>query len=122
MKADLQLVKKKQGGVLLIGEKEVGRCIINARVRQQFQVKPGRQEWITVVECICADGSAVPPLVIFKGENLSTQWIPASIHGNWRFNCNSKGWTSNGHELDWLKRCFDPETRGDTYHMTYVDL
>ena len=82
MKADLQLVKKKQGGVLLIGEKEVGRCNINARVRQQFQVKPGRQEWITVVECICADGSAVPPLVIFKGENLSTQWIPASIHSN----------------------------------------
>jgi hypothetical protein len=94
-----------------IGEKEGGRCIINAGVRQQFQAKPGRQEWVTVVECVCADGSVVPPLVIFKAENLSTQWIPASIHGNWRFNCNSKGWTSNVHGLDWLKRCFDPETR-----------
>ena len=93
-----------------IGEKEAGRCIINAHVRQQFQVKPGRQEWVTVVECICADGSVVPPLVIFKAEKLSTQWIPASIHGNWRFNCNSKGWTSNEHGLDWLIRCFDPET------------
>jgi hypothetical protein len=62
------------------------------------------------VECVCADGSVVPPLVIFKAKNLSTQWIPASIHGNWRFNCNSKGWTSNMHGLDWLKRCFDPET------------
>src|SRR5271169_5832223 len=71
-----------------IGEKEAGRVIINARIRQKFQAKPGRQEWVTVVECVCADGSHVPPLVIFKAENLSTQWIPASIHGDWRFNCN----------------------------------
>ena len=94
-----------------IGEKEAGRVIIDARVRQKFQAKPGRQEWVTVVECVCADGSHIPPLVIFKAENLSKEWIPASIHGNWRFNCNSKGWTSNAHGLDWLKRCFDPETR-----------
>jgi hypothetical protein len=63
------------------------------------------------VECICADGTVIPPLVIFKVEKLSTQWIPASIHGSWRFNCNSKGWTSNEHGLDWLIQCFDPETR-----------
>jgi hypothetical protein len=93
-----------------IGEKEATRCIINADIRQKFQAKPGRQEWVTVVECICADGNVVPPLVIFKAEKLSTQWIPASIHGNWRFNCNSKRWTSNDHGLDWLERCFDPET------------
>jgi hypothetical protein len=93
-----------------IGEKEAGRVIINVNIRQKFQAKPGRQEWVTVVECICADGSHVPPLVIFKAENLSTQWIPANIHGDWRFDCNSKGWTSNKHGLQWLKRCFDPTT------------
>ena len=87
-----------------IGEKEAGKVIINAHIRQKFQAKVGRQEWVTVVECICADGNHIPPLVIFKAENLSTQWIPASIDGNWRFNCNSKGWTSNEHGLDWLKR------------------
>ena len=86
-----------------IGEKEAGRCIINATIHQQFQAKPGHQEWVTVVECICADGSVVPPLVIFKVENLSHEWIPASIHGNWRFDKNSKGWTSNEHGVAWLK-------------------
>lgn len=94
-----------------IGEKEAGRCIINATIRQQFQAKPGRQEWVSVVECICTDGTVIPPLVIFKAEKLSTQWIPASVHGSWRFTCNSKGWTSNDHGLEWLVRCFDPETR-----------
>jgi predicted hydrocarbon binding protein len=107
-----------------IGEKEAGRCIINANIRQQFQAKPGRQEWVSVVECICSDGTIVPPLVIFKAEKLSTQWIPASIHGSWRFNCNSKGWTSNAHGLEWLVRCFDPETRnkaGDEYRLLICD-
>src|SRR5208282_5118335 len=66
------------------------------------------------MKCICVDGSVVPPLVIFKAENLKTEWIPASIHDDWRFNCNSKGWTSNSHDLDWLKRCFEPETQDKT--------
>jgi hypothetical protein len=85
--------------------------LVRTDIRQKFQAKPGRQEWVTVVEYICADGRLVPPLVIFKAETLSKQWIPASIHGNWRYNCNSKGWTSNDHGLDWLDRCFDPEAR-----------
>ena len=93
-----------------IGEKEAGRCIIDATVREKFQAKPGRQEWVSVVKCICADGNVVPPLVSFKGEKLSRQWILASIHGSWRFDCNSKGWTSNKHGVDWLIPCFDPET------------
>jgi DDE superfamily endonuclease/Tc5 transposase DNA-binding domain len=94
-----------------IGEKESGKVIINAHIRQKFQGKPGGQEWVTVVECVCVDGSVVPPLVIFKGEGLSRQWILTSIHGSWRFDCNSKGWISNKHGVDWLIRCFDPETR-----------
>ena len=93
-----------------IGETEPARCIINTQIRQRFQAKPGRQEWVSVAECVCADGTVIPPLVIFKAENLSTEWIPASIHGDWRFSCNSKGWTSNQHGLDWLTRCFDPQT------------
>jgi DDE superfamily endonuclease len=53
----------------------------------------------------------VPPLVIFRAEKLSRQWIPTNIVGSWRIDCNSKGWTSNDHGLQWLTRCFEPETR-----------
>ena len=55
-----------------IGEKEPGRCIINAQVRQQFQAKPGHQEWVSIVECICADGTTIPILIIFCCNNSST--------------------------------------------------
>ena len=73
-----------------IGVKEAGRCIINAQVHQKYQATPGRQEWVSVVECVCADGTVPPPLVIFMAEKLSTQWIPVYIQGNWKFSFNSK--------------------------------
>jgi len=93
-----------------IGDIEASQRIINATIRQAFQAKPGRQEWVTSIECVCADGTSLPPLIIFKGENLSRQWISASIHNNWRFSCNTKGWTSNVHGLQWLRQVFEPET------------
>ena len=65
-----------------IGEKEAGRCIIITNIHQQFQAKPGCQKWVTGVECIYTNERVIPPLVIFKAEKLSTQWIPASVHGN----------------------------------------
>jgi len=107
-----------------IGEKEAGRCIINAEIRQQYQAKPGHQEWVSVIACIGADGSVVPLLVIFQAENLSRQWIPANISGNWRFACNSKGYTSNTHGGEWLTRCFEPETwekAGGEYRVLICD-
>jgi hypothetical protein len=94
-----------------IGDVEASQRIINATIRQRFQAKPGRQEWVTAIECVCADGTSLPPLIIFKGENLSRQWIPASIHNHWRFGCNTKGWTSNVHGLQWLRQVFEVETR-----------
>jgi len=94
-----------------IGEVEPSRRIVNTKIREYFQAKPGRQEWVTAVECICADGSVLPPLIIFKAENLSRQWIPASVHDDWKFSCNAKGWTSNLHGIEWLQRCFEPATR-----------
>jgi hypothetical protein len=95
-----------------IGEVESSVTIINAEMRQRLQrANPGRQEWVTSVECICANGTALPPLIIFKAENLSHEWIPADTPRDWFFSCNTKGWTSNLHGLEWLQRCFEPMTR-----------
>src|SRR2546423_11665002 len=49
--------------------------------------------------------------MIFTGEALSTSWIPQSIPADWRFSCNTRGWTSHIHGLEWLRRCFEPSTR-----------
>ena len=95
----------------VIGEIKATKCIINANIREQFQSKPGRQEWVTSVECFCADGTALPPLIIFKGTKLSTRWANGNIPTDWRFVCNTKGWTRNEHGIKWLRECFEPLTR-----------
>ena len=74
-----------------IGDIEASQRVINVTIRQAFQAKPKCHGWVTLIECICADGTSLPLLIIFKNENLSRQWIPATIYNNWRFGCNTKG-------------------------------
>ena len=74
--------------------------IINKDTRAKLQAAPGRQEWISVIECISMDGTAIPPLIIFKGETLSNKWIPSDVDEMWRFSHQSNGWSSNHHGLE----------------------
>ena len=94
-----------------VGTSQTSFVIVDSRLRRKYQAEPGRQEWVTVVECICADDDLIPPLIIFKGENLLTSWIPHDLQDKWHFSCNSKGWTSNVHGEMWLTECFDPATK-----------
>ena len=66
---------------------------------------------MSAVECICADGTEIAPLIIFKGQNVLQSWIPQEVLNKWHFSANTKGWTSNLHGLEWLKRVFEPQTR-----------
>ena len=65
--------------------------VVDSCLRWKYQAEPRHQEWVTVVEYICADGGLIPPLVIFKGENLLMSWIPHEVQNDWHFACNSKG-------------------------------
>ena len=49
-------------------------------------------------------------MVIFKGENLMTSWMPRTPPKGWYFSCNTKGWTSNEHGEKWLQ-LFDAATK-----------
>jgi hypothetical protein len=94
-----------------IGTMESTRIILDSTLRTKHQAHPGRQEWVSMVECICADGSILPPLGIFKGKKVLQSWIPSGVLDKWFFSANAKGWTSNLHGLEWLKRVFEPATR-----------
>jgi len=56
-----------------VGDFEARQVIVDTSVQSRYQAQPGRQEWVTAVECICADGSSVPPLIIFTGETFVRQ-------------------------------------------------
>jgi hypothetical protein len=62
------------------------------------------------VECICADGTAIPPLIIYKGENLQGSWIPKGMPADWSWTCNSKGWTCDAIGQQWIEKVFERAT------------
>ena len=94
-----------------IGTMRSSNIIIDKNTRVKLQASPGRQEWISVVECISMDGIALPPLIIFKGETLCDTWYPNDVDETWKFSCQPNGWSSNHHGLEWFRRCFEPATR-----------
>lgn len=52
----------------------------------KYQAQPGRQEWVTAVECIYADGASFPPLIIFKGEGGDLKYVDET----WRLGSTQK--------------------------------
>lgn len=94
-----------------VGTSATSRVLANIRDTTTFKRVPGRQEWITAIECVSASGKALPPLLIFKAEHLNYGWLPHSAVENWRFSTSSSGWTSDSHGYEWLTRVFEPETR-----------
>lgn len=93
-----------------IGTMESIWIIIDTTFCTKYQVYPGCQEWVSMVECICGDGTAITLFGIFKGKNVLKNWILSKVQDEWFFSANTKGWTSNLHGLEWLKCVFESAT------------
>ena len=75
----------------------------------------GSREWITVVATICADGTALPPLLIYDSTHGSIQdsWVQDfnyNEHQAW-FTSSPSGWTSDEIGFKWLEALFDKNTQ-----------
>ena len=107
-----------------VGETESTRIIVDSTLKSNWKVTAGRQEWITVLECVNADGGSLPPMIIFKAQNTNTAWIPTNTPPNWYFSTSNSGWTSNSHGFEWICKVFEPESRkisGDQPRLLIMD-
>ena len=87
-----------------IGTSQYSHVVVDTTLRTRYKLEPGWQEWVTAVEYICADGSALPPLIIFKADNISGAWISTDTAANWHWAASQEGWTTNRHGLEWLEK------------------
>ena len=76
-------------------------------------LQPGNREWVTAIESTNALGWALPPCIIFKGKIFIESWFDG-LPGDWRFEVNSNGWTSDEIGLRWLQDLLIPSTIGRT--------
>ena len=74
-----------------IGTSQCSRVVIDTTLRTHYKMEPGHQEWVTAVECICADGSVIVPFIILKGQHVSNSWINSDTPWDWQFSASNKG-------------------------------
>ena len=77
-------------------------------------LQDGSREWITVLACICLDGTPLSPSLIFQSTAgaLQSSWIEAidpNKHSVY-VTLSPSGWTNNDIGLAWLKEVFKRET------------
>jgi hypothetical protein len=74
----------------------------------------GNREFISLLACISANGSFLPPTLIYKGDSndLQDSWIEDFNESEVAyFAASSSGWTSDSLGLQWLERVFNRHTK-----------
>jgi hypothetical protein len=78
-------------------------------------IQDGNREWITLLACVCADGSALPPSIIYQAKNgaIRDTWVDEIESGEHSVHVSSSpsGWTNNDIGLSWLRDVFDRYTK-----------
>ena len=116
----------------LIGVIGRSKRVFSRRMWERKEVRAslqdGSREWITLLACVCADGSALPPSLIYQSTNSSIQssWvedIKAGKHGV-HVSSSPSGWTNNDIGLAWLEQVFDRYTKAKarrSYRLLILD-
>jgi hypothetical protein len=79
-----------------------------AKGERKFIAPSGRQEWLTVIECIRSNGTAIKPFIITKSP------LPGNLQvlNDYTLAQTSSEWIRNdAGVLQWLKEHFDPITK-----------
>ena len=86
------------------------KYLVSAEMQKTHRGAGSKRTLITAVECISADGRSLPPLIIFPGVDLRSNWVCHEALG-WQFACSKKGYMNSAINLEWMQKVFDPSTR-----------
>ena len=75
-----------------------------------FRSQSGNTEWVSIIECVSADGRAIPPYVILKGKQLRPL-LRSLMEPGGQIVMSDTGWTNNELGLQWLCEHFDMHTK-----------
>jgi DDE superfamily endonuclease len=85
----------------------------------------GNREFISLLACICADGTATAPALIYQGtsNDLHNTWIEdLNERDKAYFTASANGWTNNELGLAWLRRFHqDTKHKGSRRRLLILD-
>jgi hypothetical protein len=116
----------------LLGILTRSKRVFSRRLYEEGKIKAhiqdGSREWITLLACICADGSHIEPSIIYQSASGAIQdsWLQAFDPSDHRayFASSPSGWTNNDIGLAWLKQVFDRHTKekaGRSHRLLILD-
>ena len=82
-------------------------ALVSGRITYVSQ--DGSREFISFLVCICANGSALSPALIYKGDSRTLQdtWVEdMTFRDEAFFAVSSKGWSCDAIGLNWLTQIF----------------
>ncbi|KAF7566470.1 TolA, Membrane protein involved in colicin uptake [Pyrenophora tritici-repentis] len=78
-------------------------------------LQDGSREFLTLLACCCADGSSLPPALIYAAKNgaIRSSWVEDIKAGEHEVFVSSSltGWSNNDVGLAWLEQVFDRYTK-----------
>lgn len=85
--------------------------LVPLQAKQAYLQHDGGKEWVSVFECISADGEILPAWVVFKAVSQQNSWVTyLNDERRSQFATSANGWNDNGLGLDWLQEHFHPLT------------
>ena len=103
----------------MIGITTRTKHVFSRRMWEKGEVKAslqdGNRAWVTLLACVCGDGTALPPGLLYDSANstLQSSWveeIEPGVH-DVLVSSSPNGWTNNDIGLAWLKQVFDRFTK-----------
>lgn len=73
---------------------------------QAYQAQDGTREWVSLIECISADGRLLALFIIFKGKRQMKFWFTVLEDKEACIALSENGWTNNVLGLEWFTRYF----------------
>jgi hypothetical protein len=80
--------------------------------REVFIPNANNRELVTLVECICASGHAIPPMVIIKAATIMEHWV-VDLPDDVLISVSDSGYSNDSLALEWIKH-FDKMTKKRT--------
>ena len=71
------------------------------------------REYITILGACCADGTRLPPHILYKGKNLWNRWIQNGPAGC-MYSVSDSGWMESANFFQWFEKMFLPAVK----HLT----
>ncbi|KAF5852433.1 hypothetical protein GGP41_007835 [Bipolaris sorokiniana] len=86
------------------------KVLVGKDDRRDYRGAGMKRTMVTAVECISADGRALPPLIIWPASTHRSNWTTYPTPG-WHYGFSESSYNDSKISLEWLIRVFDPQTR-----------